>query len=292
VCSGTLLLVPTLAIPLLVGGCSGIPLHNSDEDVGTPETGVPDKTAPAAAPVRTDPALRQAWAGRWHVETLRQENALVPNLVLELHPDGRLTMLRDDSGGSNFSVRLAGTWTATSLEPNRVRVSFNVAEVQPARRCYALPGNCQPYAVPFTESYALTQTGPDTMETPGAVWRREPESSGLETSSGSGEPAPAAPVREVGTPAASAEPATPAGRFALHLYSVPSPAGVADEWRRLTARYPELAGLELREPRAVQVPGRGTMYTVDAGRFATEAEAEAACDRLRSRGQSCRPIVP
>src|SRR3954449_4679437 len=50
--SGTLLLVPTLAIPLLVGGC-GMPLHNSDEDVVPPDTGVPDKTAPAAAPVRT-----------------------------------------------------------------------------------------------------------------------------------------------------------------------------------------------------------------------------------------------
>jgi hypothetical protein len=37
----------------------------------------------------------------------------------------------------------------------------------------------------------------------------------------------------------------------------------------------------------VAVPGKGTFYRVAGGAFATRAEAQAACDRLRAGGQYC-----
>jgi hypothetical protein len=180
---GTSLLVPALAALLLASGCGtvgriGAALHNSNDEDGTPEApSVPTRPAaasPAAPLAAPDPELRQALAGRWRVEELKQKDAVVPNIVLALYPDGRLTLYRDDSGGTNFSVQLSGTWTAAPLGSDRVQVSLNVDAIRPDRLCYALPGTCQPYTVPFTERYAFVRTGPDTMETPGATWRREP----------------------------------------------------------------------------------------------------------------------
>lgn len=88
------------------------------------------------------------------------------------------------------------------------------------------------------------------------------------------------------------EEVAPAGSFALYFFSVRPLARVASEWRRLMERHPELAGLEPRPPRPVDVPGKGTMYPVEAGAFATRAEAQAICDRLRSRDQPCRVLAP
>ena len=36
------------------------------------------------------------------------------------------------------------------------------------------PRRMDTYKVPFREEWAFTETGPDTMETPGAVWHRDP----------------------------------------------------------------------------------------------------------------------
>lgn len=93
-------------------------------------------------------------------------------------------------------------------------------------------------------------------------------------------------------PPQTVEEVAPAGSFALYFFSVRPLARVASEWRRLMERHPELAGLEPRPPRPVDVPGKGTMYSVEAGAFATRAEAQAICDRLRSRDQSCRVLAP
>jgi sporulation related protein len=88
-----------------------------------------------------------------------------------------------------------------------------------------------------------------------------------------------------------AAPRGPAGRFAIHVASVRDPARVAEEWRRLAGRHPSLAGLALREPRTVEVPGRGRFYRVIAGAFASRAEAEAACARLGPEGRGCRAVA-
>jgi hypothetical protein len=116
--------------------------------------------------------------------------------------------------------------------------------------------------------------------------------------SGSSAPLPGAPKRVV----AAAEPAAalptgtagapPAGSFAIYFFSVRPSTRVASEWRLLKERHPdELADLEPWAPRPVKVSGEGTFYRVEAGAFATKAEAQAVCDRLRSRGQSCRVLA-
>ena len=105
--------------------------------------------------------------------------------------------------------------------------------------------------------------------------------------------APAAGAAEPAQAAAAggAAPRDAAGRFAIHVASVRDPSRVAEEWRRLAERHPGLAGLALREPRTVEVPGRGRFYRVVAGAFATRAEAEAACARLGQEGLDCQAVA-
>jgi hypothetical protein len=97
------------------------------------------------------------------------------------------------------------------------------------------------------------------------------------------EPTAVAPARTEAAPSA--------GRYAIYFFSVRPAARISREWRRLVERHPDLAGLELQTARPVEVPGKGTFYAVEAGAFATRAEAQAVCDRLRSQGRSCRALA-
>jgi cytoskeleton protein RodZ len=109
------------------------------------------------------------------------------------------------------------------------------------------------------------------------------------------EPAPSSTAPPTATDnqqaASPPDPAPVAARFALQVAAVRDPASVPSEWRRLKRRYASLAGLELRAPRSVEIPGKGTFYRVYGGAFATRAEARAACDRLRSEGGDCRVVA-
>jgi hypothetical protein len=84
-----------------------------------------------------------------------------------------------------------------------------------------------------------------------------------------------------------ASPAAGAGRFAVHLASVRDPNAVASEWQRLVRLHPMLASLPLRRAERIDLAGKGTFYRVAAGSFATRAEAQAVCDRLKTRGVYC-----
>jgi cytoskeleton protein RodZ len=109
------------------------------------------------------------------------------------------------------------------------------------------------------------------------------------------EPAPTPPI----TPAAvdnhqvAPPPNTvaPVARFALHVASVRDQASVPGEWRRLARQYASLVGMQARAPRRVEVPGKGIFYRVVGGAFATRAEAQAACARLRSEGGDCQVVA-
>ena len=110
--------------------------------------------------------------------------------------------------------------------------------------------------------------------------------------------APGEPVAEAPRAAEPANPPAvapavppPAARFAVHVASVRDPADVPGEWRRLAGRYPSLAGLEPQAPRTVEVPGKGTFHRVIGGAFATRAEAQAVCGRVRSAGGHCAVVV-
>lgn len=114
-------------------------------------------------------------------------------------------------------------------------------------------------------------------------------------------PSPA-PAKPAAAPARRAEAATPAakapptrgrgGRFAVHVASVRAPAEVTREWRRITGLHPHLAGLQLQPPQAIEVAGKGIFYRVAGGPFASQADAQAACDRVRPEGQYCQVIQP
>jgi tetratricopeptide (TPR) repeat protein len=113
-------------------------------------------------------------------------------------------------------------------------------------------------------------------------------------------PAPSAGPSEPPPPrtVAAAEPRPPAatkpapaeakGGYGVQLAAVPEPGQVAGEWKRLSGRFPMLKELELLPPQAVEVPGKGTFYRVIAGSFASRAEADAVCARLRAAGAGCR----
>src|SRR4051794_2647250 len=100
-------------------------------------------------------------------------------------------------------------------------------------------------------------------------------------------------ARAPATRQAAAAPAPgPGGAFAVYLISVRPAAQVAVTWRQLADRYPELAGLQLRPTRPVEVAGVGTLYAVEAGALETRDDAQVLCDRLRAQGQSCRVLPP
>jgi hypothetical protein len=105
---------------------------------------------------------------------------------------------------------------------------------------------------------------------------------------------PAPPATEARPAAASPQPParpTVVGRYAIQVAAVRDLAGVYREWRHLAERHPDLGALGLRPPQRVEIRGGGTFYRVIVGAFATRADAQAACGRLREDG-SCRTIVP
>lgn len=294
--------VPILAALLLVTGCArpGRPLS------AVQPTG---PAVPESMPA-TD-LQRRALAGRWRMEA-KVSDALVPNVILVLHPDGELDFLRDEGGGTNFSLQFSGTWTASSPAPDQVQIALDFVRARPERLCYPLPGTCVSYSVPFGERWTFVRTGPETMETPGAVWHRGPLSvadaprDDPATSRSPSDPTgaraqePIAPGRMVASGAprrtksgadGSAPPAAPVEGFAIHLASVSASAEVPGEWRRLARRFPDLADLRQLAPQAVDGAGKGTFYRVLGGPFATRGEAQAACARLRAQGASCE-VVP
>jgi spermidine synthase len=129
--------------------------------------------APPAVAPPADPLLLRELAGQWRMEA-KERDALVPNILLVLRPDGSLDFFRDGGGGTNFSLRFWGTWAVTSPESGRLEIAFSFVGVRPERFCYPLPGGCEKHDVPFREEWTFTRTGSDTMETPGAVWHRHP----------------------------------------------------------------------------------------------------------------------
>jgi uncharacterized protein len=130
-------------------------------------------TFPAPISPLADSQLLHDVAGRWHMEA-KERDALVPNIVLVLRSDGNFEFFRDDSGGMNFSLYFWGAWAPSSPAPGQVEISFHYIGVQPERFCFPLPGRCEYYEVPFHEKWTFTKINSNRMETPGAVWHREP----------------------------------------------------------------------------------------------------------------------
>jgi hypothetical protein len=275
----------------------------------------------------TDPGLSRTLTGTWHMQP-KQPDALVPNIVFVLDPDGTLDFERDDSGGTNFTLHYGGSWTASSPAPDTAVITFTYLTVEPKRTCFPLPGGCEDHEVPFHESWTFSSLGPDRMETPGAVWHREAPTpaaavgAAAPDQAGSDSPAPEsamapAPAAKAAAAASTAAPLAtpipsaaagsasdrqpararytrtlPPGSFAIHLHSMPTPERASADWDRMAKQYPELDGLTLLDPWEIQVAGRGTMYTIDAGIFPNRADAQAVCDSMHAAQQTCSVLAP
>jgi tetratricopeptide (TPR) repeat protein len=103
--------------------------------------------------------------------------------------------------------------------------------------------------------------------------------------------APAArPATSAAPPASAASAAD--GRFAIHLESIREADGVDAAWRSLVTKHPSLAGLPMRAPEAIEVPGKGRFYRVAGGDFRDRASAEAACKPIKAAGAYCGILAP
>lgn len=97
--------------------------------------------------------------------------------------------------------------------------------------------------------------------------------------------APAAPPK---TAAAAPPPkAATNGTYRVQLGSVKSEAEADKEWRRLKAKFGEtLSGAGVRYQH-VDLGEKGVWYRIQAGPYASKADADAICARLKSAGQGC-----
>ena len=182
-----------------------------------------------------------------------------------------------------------------SLGPNHPDVARSLNNLATLYRLQGQPEQARPLqerAVEIADG-SLGRQHPDTQQ-----MRRNLAALDKAPGAAAPRPTPAAAAGKLAlpppadTPAAAATPAPAApartGAFAVQLAAVPEADQVTAEWRRLVRRFPQLDQLALQAPQAVEVAGKGTFYRVLAGPFASRAEADATCARLRKAGASCR----
>lgn len=81
---------------------------------------------------------------------------------------------------------------------------------------------------------------------------------------------------------------TPSGRYRVQISSLRSQSAVQKSWAALRKRHSDLLGrLSLSIETATLSGGRGTYYRMQAGPFASRAQATAMCASLKKRKQSC-----
>lgn len=110
-------------------------------------------------------------------------------------------------------------------------------------------------------------------------------------------PAAAVPITEPAPVATEAVPepapaATLAESFRVQLASIPNEADVPAEWQRLRKRIgAPMAALDLHVERA-DLGAQGVFYRLQAGPFASQAEAAATCADIKAGGADCLVVAP
>lgn len=101
-------------------------------------------------------------------------------------------------------------------------------------------------------------------------------------------PTPAESSPAVGAPV-SAESATPpaAGGYTVQLLSTPSEQAAGEAWTRLSAKFGKALGGLSHDVVRADLGAKGVFYRLQAGGFATQAEAKVVCDALKAGKQSC-----
>jgi hypothetical protein len=77
------------------------------------------------------------------------------------------------------------------------------------------------------------------------------------------------------------------GPYVAQLAALQSDAAVAQAWRRLSSRAPQLFAPARLDVERADLGPRGVYYRVRAGYFADRANATRFCERIRQMGQDC-----
>lgn len=93
-------------------------------------------------------------------------------------------------------------------------------------------------------------------------------------------------AQAVPKPQVKADVKTASGPAKLQLGAVKSEADARAQWQKIKAKHPVLASKSL-QVESVSIPGKGTLYRIQAAGFASKAEAKAACSNISAAGQAC-----
>lgn len=83
-------------------------------------------------------------------------------------------------------------------------------------------------------------------------------------------------------------PAKSGGGYVLQIGAYKSDAEARDSWRAYKSAHAAAAGYE-PDIIKVDIPGKGTWYRLRVGSFASTADANVLCDKLKASGGSCFP---
>jgi cell division septation protein DedD len=95
-----------------------------------------------------------------------------------------------------------------------------------------------------------------------------------------------AETKSVPKPQVVATPQAATGSARLQLGAVKSDADARAQWQKLRARHSVLANKSLNVE-SVTIPGKGTLYRIQAVGFANRSAAQAACGQISAAGQAC-----
>jgi cell division septation protein DedD len=99
----------------------------------------------------------------------------------------------------------------------------------------------------------------------------------------------AAPARQAADTAPTAGTAAD-GRYAVQIAAFQSEQAARDAWSTYRERFPEILGGQRLLLQNAEVDGQ-LYWRVRTGPFADRAAAQALCDRLKARDQSCLPVT-
>lgn len=116
----------------------------------------------------------------------------------------------------------------------------------------------------------------------------KPAATKPETTVASVAPPPQATTPALAPPATAPVPAKSAGGYVLQIGAYKSDAEAQASWRAYKSAHAAASGYE-PDIIKVDIPGKGTWYRLRVGSFASTADANVLCDKLKASGGSCFP---
>lgn len=237
---------------------------------------------PTAVPAPAEPAPEAR-----RVQSVRIGDPIVPQTTASVVPPAGTAAIA--AGSAAIAAIASGATparasTPAAAQPGPARPAATAPTTPPANVA-ALPSAPAAPLPPKVESRPDTAAPSAPRTNPPAPRPREATRPPAQRSANA--PLNLNPPRPV-RPTPAARPATAGGSFAVQLASRPSEAEAESASGQLRSRY---AGqLDGRATRVVSGTANGqTVYRVRAGGYASLADANAACNRIKAAGGSCFP---